>query len=203
MIDLSQYQGLLATDVADAQSAGFAMDIGIQSVWKPVPRLMGFAYTVSCRERSNTYFHSAIYKAPKNAIIVAEVDTNDYAVAGGNVCAVAKRNGIQGFIIDGVIRDLGEVRDIAFPVFARGVFPKPGEKTNAGASEIEIQCGGVAVSTGDLIVADEEGIVVVPASEVEQVMTLAVNKKTKAEDTSLTQWRESHFQKIRSILSDK
>ena len=203
MIDLHQYQHLLATDISDAQSAGFAMDIGIQSLWQPVPKLMGFAYTVSCRERSNTYLHSAIYTAPKNAIIVAEVDANDYAVAGGNVCAVAKENGIQGFIIDGVIRDLGEVRDIAFPVFARGVFPKPGGKTEDGASEVEIKCGGVTVNSGDLIVADEEGIVVVPAGEVEQVLALAVEKKTKAENTSLDQWRESHFQKIRSIVPDK
>lgn len=197
---LEQYKSLLATDISDAQPAGQAMDIGMKSLLSPTPTLMGHAFTVRCTNRSNTYLHDAIYRAPKGSVIVVEADAHDYAVAGGNVCAVAQQNDIAGFVIDGVIRDVGEAKDISFPVFARGVYPKPGGKTNDGESQIEITCGGVTVNTGDLIIADEEGIVVIPQAEIESTLIEAQAKKQKAELQSLAGWRASHEAKIKSIV---
>jgi regulator of RNase E activity RraA len=199
-MNLEPYQHLLSTDISDAMPAGFAMDMGIRSLCTPSPQLMGFAYTVRCENRSNTYFHDAIYSAPTGAIVVAEADANDYAVAGGNVCAVAQENGVAGFIIDGVARDLGEIRSLAFPVYARGVFPKPGDKIKAGESTISIVCGGVTVNTGDLIVADEEGIAVVPAVDVERVLASALEKQKKADIEPLADWRDKHQKKIQQVL---
>jgi len=199
-MNLQNYRSLLTTDISDAMSAGFAMDIGIQSLWQPIPRIMGVAYTVRCTNRSNTYLHDAIYKAPKNSIVVVEADGNDYAVAGGNVCAIAQKNGIQGFVIDGVARDVGEIRGNEFPIFARGVFPKPGGKSSEGEAKIPVTCGGVVVNTGDLVVADEEGIVIVPEAEIETVLQTAVTKKQKADEQSLDEWRNKHQQKIIEIV---
>lgn len=200
MTNLEQYKDLLATDVSDAQGSGFAMDVGIKSLLTPAPRVMGIAFTVSCENRSNTYLHDAIYSAPAGSVVVAQVDGNDYAVAGGNVCAVAQQNGIAGFVIDGVVRDLGEIRNLNFPVYARGAFPKPGGKSNDGQSQVEITCGGVTVNTGDLIIADEEGIVVVPQADIETVMQSALNKLAKADAQSLAEWRAGHEAKIKEIL---
>ena len=199
-MNLEQYKHLLATDVSDAQGAGFAMDIAIKSLLTPAPRMMGIAFTVKCENRSNTYLHDAIYSAPKGSVIVAETDGADYAVAGGNVCAVAQQNGIAGFVIDGVIRDLGEIRNLNFPVYALGAFPKPGGKSDDGQSQVEIICGGVTVNTGDLIVADEEGVVVVPQAEIETVMQKALSKLAEADAQSLAEWREGHEAKIKEIL---
>jgi regulator of RNase E activity RraA len=200
-MDLSPYKDLLTTDLSDAMTHGFAMDIGIHSLLNPAPAIMGIAYTVKCINRSNTHLHNAIYAAPKGSIVVAEADGNDYAVAGGNVCAVAQQNGIAGFILDGVARDLGEIESMQFPVYARGVFPKPGNKTADGESCIQITCGGVQVSTGDLVVADSEGIVVIPKTDILTVLGSASAKKEKAENTSLESWRENHEAKIKEILS--
>jgi len=200
-MNLAPYQHLLATDISDAQGAGFAMDIGIKSLLSPAPAIMGVAYTVRCSNRSNTFMHDAIYSAPKGSIIVVETDNNDYAVAGGNVCAVAQQNGIAGFVIDGVIRDLGELRNLNFPVFARGVFPKPGGKSNDGESQVSINCGGVTVNTGDLIVADEEGIVVIQKNEIEATLISALSKQQKAEAKSLADWRANHEKTIREIVN--
>ena len=202
-MNLEKYQKLLSTDISDALNQGCAMDVGIQcqiAQGELVPRLMGFAYTVRCENRSNTYLHDAIYSAPENSIIVVEAESNDYAIAGGNVCAVAQQNGIAGFVIDGVVRDIGEVRSLGFPVFTRGTYPKPGKKGVDGASQVEIQCGGLTVNPGDLVVADEEGIVVVSALDVESVLEIALAKKEKAETMSLEQWRENHYQKIQEII---
>ena len=200
-MNLAPYQHLLSTDISDAQSAGFAMDIGIKSLLSPAPAIMGSAFTVRCNNRSNTFMHDAIYSAPKGSIIVVEADDNNYAVAGGNVCAVAQQNGIVGFVIDGVIRDLGELRNLNFPVFARGVFPKPGGKSNNGQSQVPINCGGVTVNTGDLIIADEEGIVVIPKNDIETTLATALTKQQKAEAQSLADWRANHEKTIREIVT--
>lgn len=202
-MNLKKYQDLLSTDISDALHQGCAMDIGIRcqiAQGEKTPRLMGVAYTVRCENRSNTYLHDAIYSAPKNAIVVVEADSHDYAIAGGNVCAVAQQNGIAGFVIDGVVRDIAEVRSIGFPVFARGVYPKPGKKGPEGASQVEIQCGSLTVNSGDLVVADEEGIVVVSAEHIEAVLETALAKKEKSEATSLEAWRDNHYQKIQEIV---
>ena len=200
-MNLNDYQTLLTTDISDALEPGCAMDVGIRSLWRPTPKIMGIAYTVKCENHSNTHLHDAIYSASKGAIIVCESDANDYAVAGGNVCAVAQENGIAGFIIDGCVRDIGEIRERKIPVFARGIFPKPGSKKTDGSSKADITCGGLSISTGDLIAADEEGIVVVRKDQIEPSMQLALQKKEKAEAQSLADWRSSHEKKIKSILS--
>ncbi len=200
-MNLTPYQDLLATDISDAQGAGCAMDIGLKSLLSPTPAIMGVAFTVRCSNRSNTFMHDAIYSAPKGAIIVVETDGHDYAVAGGNVCAVAQQNGIAGFVIDGVIRDVGELKGLNFPVFARGVFPKPGGKSNDGESQVAITCGGITVNTGDLIVADEEGIVVIAQADIEATLATALAKQQKAEAQSLADWRANHEKKIREIVN--
>ena len=202
-MNLDKYQGLLSTDISDALSQACAMDIGIQcqiAQGEDVPRIFGLAYTVRCENRSNTYLHDAIYSAPSGAIIVVEAEAHDYAIAGGNVCAIAQKNGIAGFVLDGVFRDVGEVRSIGFPVFARGVYPKPGKKGPEGRAQIQIQCGGLMVSPEDLVVADEEGIVVIPSMDIKSVLELAYEKKIKAQNITLEQWRDSHYQKIQAIV---
>jgi regulator of RNase E activity RraA len=201
-MDLGPYRSLLTTDISDAMGHGYAMDIGIRSLLTPTPAIMGIAYTVKCINRSNTHLHNALYDAPKGSIVVAETDGNNYAVAGGNVCAVAQQNDITGFIIDGVARDLGEIRSLQFPVFARGIYPKPGNKTKEGFSQCKIACGNVVVNPGDLVVADEEGIVVVPQEEIESILEKALMKKAKAEKTPLEEWRKDHEQKIKAILPE-
>lgn len=203
-MNLEKYKDLLSTDIADAMGQACAMDIGIKcqtAQGEFVPRLMGFAYTVLCDNRSNTYLHDAIYKAPRDSVVVVESEAYDYAIAGGNVCAIAQKNGIAGFVIDGVVRDIGEIRSIGFPVFASGIYPKPGEKGPDGAAQVEIQCGYLTVNPGDLIVADEEGIVAVPAADIDVVLKSALIKKAKAENTSLEEWRNKHEKKIQEIVS--
>src|SRR6185437_7902020 len=122
-------QAVSTTALADFLARDQIMDIGIRSLWTPVPRIAGPAFTVRCPPGDNLMLHAAIYRAEPGAVIVVESGDLDYALAGGNVCAVAQRRGIAGFVLDGLIRDLGEVRASGFPVFGRGVIPKPVTKT--------------------------------------------------------------------------
>ena len=90
-------------------------------------RVAGPAVTVRCAPGDNLMLHAAIYRAEPGSVLVVESGDVEYALAGGNVCAIARRRGIVALVTDGVIRDLAEVREIGFPVFARGVIPCRGE----------------------------------------------------------------------------
>ena len=200
---MSTFTDVPTTALADVLSRENVMDIGIRPLFATTTRLAGPAFTVSCPPGDNLMVHAAIYRAQAGSVIVVDTGGDvDYAVAGGNVLAVAQRRGIAGFVVDGVIRDLAEAREIGFPVFARGVIPIPGGKSVVTPHNQPIRCGGVAVSAGDIVVADEEGVVVVPADRQTEVFAAARAKQTKDDAQSLDDWERTHRARIDKILAE-
>jgi regulator of RNase E activity RraA len=179
------------------------MDIGIRPLWPEMPRVAGPAYPVRCPPGDNLMLHAAIYRAAPGSIIVVEAGDQDYALAGGNVCAVAQRRGIAAFVLDGVIRDLAEARQNRFPVFARGVIPIPGAKDAIGVLNGPVSCGKVLVAPGDVVVADEEGIVVVPAARLDDVLKRAQARAARDAAETLDTWEAAHRARIEEILRSK
>lgn len=179
------------------------MDNGIKPLWQDMPRIAGPAFTVACPPGDNLMFHAAIYRAPEGSIIVVNAGDVNFAVAGGNVCAVAAKRGIKGFVIDGAIRDIAEIRKLGFPVFARGLTPKPGGKEETQDLEQPIQCGGVEVNSGDIIVADEDGIVVISQVEETKIFETVEARVKKEEGQSLDDWEAIHHKRIEEILQTK
>jgi len=202
MNDISAYGEIPTTTLADLLGREQVMDLGIRPLWTPVPRTAGPAYTVRCPPGDNLMLHAAIYRAEPGSVIVVESGDVDYALAGGNVCAVAQRRGIAGFVVDGVIRDLGEVRDAGFPVFGRGVIPIPGTKQALGALGGPVRCGGALVRPGDTVVADEEGVVVVPAARAAEVLGAARARLAKEAAESLDAWEQQHHARIEKSLRE-
>jgi 4-hydroxy-4-methyl-2-oxoglutarate aldolase len=197
------FQAISPTTLADVLDRAQVMDIGIRPLWAPMPRVAGPAYTVRCVPGDNLMLHAAIYRAEPGSIVVVESGDLDYALAGGNVCAVAQRRGVAAFVLDGLIRDLGEVREAGFPVLARGVIPIPGTKEKVGSLGGTVRCGGVAVTAGDIVVADEEGIVVVPRARRDEVLAAAGKKLAKEENESLDDWESAHRARIDKALNDQ
>lgn len=202
MNDVSGFKTLSPTTLADILGREQVMNIGIRPLWPSIRRVAGPAFTVRCPPGDNLMLHAAIHRAEPGSIIVVEAGDMDFAVAGGNVCAVAQRNGIAAFVIDGVIRDLAEAREMDFPVFARGVIPIPGIKAAVEPLNRPVRCGGVTVCAGDVVVADEEGIVVTPRDRQEQVLLDARAKAAKEAGESLDAWEEAHRSRIDKILAD-
>src|SRR3954462_11375056 len=91
-----------STTLADLLGRAQVMDIGIRPLWNS-PRVAGPAYTVRCEPGDNLMLHAAIYRAEPGSVIVVESGDMGYALAGGNVCAVAQRRGVAAFVVDGVI----------------------------------------------------------------------------------------------------
>jgi regulator of RNase E activity RraA len=179
------------------------MDIGIRPLWAPMPRIAGRAFTARCAPGDNLMLHAAIYRAAPGDVLVVEGADVDYALAGGNVCAVAKRRGIAALVVDGVVRDLAEIRAMALPVFARGVIPIPGVRATLGTIGEPVRCGGVRVEPGDTVVADEEGIVVLPRATAEGLRDAAARLEAKEAGQSLDEWETAHRARIEAILREK
>lgn len=194
-------QSISTAALADFLSREQVMDIGIRSLWAPVPRIAGPAFTAACRPGDNLMLHAAIYRADPGSVIVVQSGDLDYALAGGNVCAIAQRRGIAGFVLDGLIRDLDEVRKMRFPVFGRGVIPKPAGKNEVTPLGATVSCGGVQVNAGDLVVADEDGVVVVPRGRQQQVLREARAKADSEDAQSLEEWEAAHRARIDQILA--
>nr|BFD84074.1 hypothetical protein StreXyl84_34750 [Streptomyces sp. Xyl84] len=127
----------------------------------------------------------------------------DHALAGGNVCAVAQRRGVAAFVADGLIRDLAEVRALGFPVFARGVVPVPGGKSAVRPLNERVRCGGVHVAARDVVVADEEGVVIVPAARAGEILPAARAKLAEEAARSLDDWEAAHRSRIDAILEEQ
>ncbi|MGW1467435.1 RraA family protein [Streptomyces sp. NPDC002308] len=196
------FKDIPPTTLADLLGREQIMDIGVRPLWNS-PRVAGPAYTVRCEPGDNLMLHAAIYRAEPGSVIVVESGDVDYALAGGNVCAVAQRRGVAAFVVDGVIRDLGEVREAGFPVFSRGVIPIPGTKKKVGALGEPARVGGVLVHPGDIVVADEEGIVVTPAARQEEILAAARTRLAKEAEPSLDAWEADHRARIEKALSDQ
>nr|WTB34215.1 RraA family protein [Streptomyces sp. NBC_00830] len=202
MSDVTEFKDISPTTLADVLGREQVMTIGIRPLWPSIPRIAGPAFTVQCPPGDNLMLHAAIHRAEPGSVIVVEAGDVDHALAGGNVCAVAQRRGVAGFVLDGVIRDLAEVREMGFPVFARGVIPVPGTKSAVVPLGGRVRCGGVNVHAGDIVVADEEGIVVTPRARREQVLLDARAKLAKEADESLDAWEEAHRARIDKILGE-
>ncbi|MFE2868658.1 RraA family protein [Embleya sp. NPDC059259] len=203
MGDVAGFADISPTTLADLLGRAQVMDVGIHPLWPSMPRVAGPAFTVRCARGDNLMLHAAIHRAEPGSVVVVESGDVDHALAGGNVCAVAQRRGIAAFVADGLIRDLGEVRAMGFPVFARGVIPIPGTKQAVEPFGGRVRCGGVWVEAGDVVVADEEGVVVVPGARREQVLRDARTKSAQEADESLDTWEAAHRARIEALLAER
>ncbi|MFZ0214521.1 MAG: RraA family protein [Candidatus Dormiibacterota bacterium] len=200
MSTASAFATLSPTTLADELGRAQVMDLGIRPLWAGAPRIAGPAYPVSCPAGDNLMLHAAIHRAPAGSVVVAVAGDCDYAMAGGNVCAIAQRRGIAAFVVDGVIRDLAETRERGFPVFARGVMPVPGAKDAVGVLNGAVTCGGVRVEPGDIVVADEEGVVVVPRQQAEQVLARGRGREANEAAQTLDEWADAHRRRVDEAL---
>ena len=143
-------------------------------------KIAGRALTVRLPDGENGAVLEAISKAAHGDILVIDAKGNtNRAVAGDFVMQLAKGVGVQGFIVDGVIRDAAAVREINFPVFAIGRAVAAGNKHGGGAVGVRVSVGGIPVETGDYIVGDIDGVIVIPNADVEKIIVAAETKVEK------------------------
>ena len=197
---IKAYASLSPNELCDVLELSCVVRYEIHPLWSGIPRVAGPAFTVRTGKHDNLMFHASIYLAQPGDVIVVEAGDDEMAVAGGNVCAIAQRRGVAALVVDGVIRDVVESREKRFPVFARGASPIPAKRVGEGGMNVQIRCGGVVVNPGDVVVADEEGIVVVPRGRAEDVVAKAQAKAAADSVLSLDDWERRHRSAVEAAL---
>ena len=197
---IKAYASLSPNELCDVLELSCVVRYEIHPLWSGIPRVAGPAFTVRTGKHDNLMFHASIYLAQPGDVIVVEAGDDEMAVAGGNVCAIAQRRGVAALVVDGVIRDVVESREKRFPVFARGASPIPAKRVGEGGLNVQIRCGGVVVNPGDVVVADEEGIVVVPRGRAEDVVAKAQAKAAADSVLSLDDWERRHRSAVEAAL---
>ena len=155
--------------LADAMNRTGAMR-GIAPMYHPMPRCVGPAVTVKAPTGDALMVRKAMELAqPGDVIVIDGRGSISRSLWGGNRSLFAVRRGVAGVIVDGAARDIEETRSVQLPLFARAACPMASDNGPFGEVNFPIACGGVVVNPGDIIVADEEGIVVVPRADADDV----------------------------------
>ena len=119
----------------------------------------------------------AIDKADIETVLVIDVNGGKTAIWGELATNSAKKKGLSGVVIDGAIRDLDDIIKIEFPVFSKYISPNAGEPKGLGEIGAEINCGGQIVKTGDWVIGDDSGVVVVPQEIAQEIANRALDVK--------------------------
>jgi 4-hydroxy-4-methyl-2-oxoglutarate aldolase len=158
-----------------------AMHPRIKPIATPI-KMVGPALTVRTRPADNLMAHYATHIAMPGDVLVIDaggLETN--SIWGGLMTHTAKKKGLAGVVIDGAVRDSATIRQLGYPIFARAVSPMNGHKDGPGEVNVIIQCGGVQVKPGDIIVGDDDGVVVVPREDAEIILEKALGFAAKTE----------------------
>ena len=155
--------------IVDAMNGTGALD------WR-IKRLVGnsfvgVALTCDCGPLDNLAFMAALAESKPGDVLV--VATNGYtgaAVTGDLLMYVARNRGVAALVTDGLVRDLDDLETVGVPTFAMGVTPNSPQRRGPGSVGLPIVCGGVTVGSGDIVVGDRDGVVVVPRARIEETL---------------------------------
>ncbi|WP_394778486.1 4-carboxy-4-hydroxy-2-oxoadipate aldolase/oxaloacetate decarboxylase [Undibacterium sp.] len=137
-------------------------------------RLCGTAVTVLLQPGDNWMLHVAAEQIQPGDVVVAACTTdNEDGFFGDLLASSFHARGAKGLVIDGGVRDVSELASMDFPVFARAVSAKGTVKATLGSVNITVVCAGALVNPGDVVIADADGIVVVPAAIAQQAADAA------------------------------
>ncbi len=144
----------------------------------PGLRLAGPAFTLKTMPGDNLGVFKAIAAAPPGAVLVIDGGgTERVTIWGGTSTVAAQARGLAGCVTNAAVRDLDEIAESRFPVFAPGVSVRGTAKSHPGWLDVPVSVGGVVVHPGDIVVADADGVVVVQAARAVSVADAAEAKR--------------------------
>lgn len=161
------------------ESGGQGVNTRIHAMW-PGARFAGPAFTVRCPVGDNLAVHAAVAQAPRGSVLAVTVAGDVSRGYWGEVLATAAQAaGIVALVIDGTVRDLDRLAALEFPVFARGHSLPGASKSGPGEIGGAIALGDVTLRTGDWLVGDADGIVVISPEALDDVIAAARAREAK------------------------
>ena len=173
---LEKLQTVPASNVADCMERICAMNPRIKLISKPKnERVAAPAYTVKVRGGDNLALHAALtYCTEGDMLVVSNEEETNRALIGEVMMTFLKYDKkVAGIVIDGPIRDIGELSQWDFPIYCTGSTPGGPFKNGPGEVNVPISCGGISVNPGDIILADSDGVIVIPRNDANEIYEAA------------------------------
>jgi 4-hydroxy-4-methyl-2-oxoglutarate aldolase len=147
-------------------------------------RLAGSAVTVSSHPGDNLMIHAAVeFCEAGDVLVVANTAPSSHGMFGELLASSLIAHGVRGLVIDAGVRDTAELRDLGFPVWSRHVSCQGTVKASPGSVNVPIVLGGAVVSPGDVVCADDDGVVVVPRDEADWALAQSRDRIAKEDET--------------------
>lgn len=190
--------------VADAQERAGVM----RSYMKPIDkktRFAGPALTVRLEPGNQVDCLDALSVAQSGDVIVVDAaGETETSIWGGLMAGLCQIKGVVGAVVDGAIRDTDETRDLDFFIFSKAIVPRSTHTPVSGRMEpievnVPIQCAGVIVNPGDIVIGDEVGVTVVPLEDAAEVLEKA---KIQAELEEKTRARIKEGKTVEELLEE-
>lgn len=168
--------------LSDCMNRMQSLDAGVRPISLGL-RFCGPAFTVQSVESNNWGAHQALSIVQAGDVLVLAARGSMHSAIWGHVMTVAAKNrGLAGVVVDGCIRDCAENRADSLPIFARGICASGPHKGWPCNLNVPVSCAGVAVLPGDIIVADDDGVVVVPSGRAIQVLEESIARLATERD---------------------
>jgi len=137
----------------------------------PGARLAGTALPIQIWEGDNLAIHRGLDEAkPGDVLVISGNGVTNRSVFGGILAEICLHKGVTGVIVDGAVRDIEEMNEMGLAVFARSVVPAGPSKNGPGYVGKPVACGNVVCNPGDVVIGDQDGIVVIPQSELNETL---------------------------------
>ena len=178
-----QFKTIPASNTCDVMGRNAAMNPRIKLVSSPKDQMMvGPALTVKARGGDNLALHAALNMAQEGDVLVVSNEGDNTRALMGEIMMAYLRytKKVAGIVLDGPIRDIDEIGKWDFPVYATGTTPGGPYKEGPGEINVPISCGEISVNPGDIILADPDGVIVIPRKDAAQILEDA--KKFQAAD---------------------
>lgn len=190
---MSEFPAWLASTLAsDAAEGRGVLPNFIAPLW-PDARVVGPARVVLMSQDDNLSVREvmATAQAPGTVLVVAGGSTSRTATIGGLMALEMRQAGIAGLVTDGLVRDSREIRELGFPVWLRGVTPRASHKNGPAMVGGAVSIGGTVIRDGDLIIADDDGVVVWPQERISELLANA-DAKLQQDNARLARLRGEH-----------
>lgn len=188
---IARLRGIAVALVSDSMHRDNG-SVGLRPYHKPAP-LAGTAVTVRTRGGDNLAVLRAYdFCRPGDVMVIDAGGDVTNAILGGILSLGAETLGLAGIVVDGAIRDVAEIGERGFPVYARGVSHRGPYKDGPGAINVEVSVGGMVVRPGDIVIGDQDGLCAFPPALAEEVIAAALSRRD-AEEATIKSIREGRW----------